>query len=352
VIRTLLIATLLTLEQLAVASPQASGAHQSSVTSGQARNPDRQPSPPANDEPRVLQPGSPKPVAVPPFSVFRESKCDSSGNLYFAVGGDLSRLGSILEISHDAGGSTAFAPPTPEKLDPIREVGFRDFAVTPSGRVYELLQNPNDQSIAVVEFDSDGSVQHSTKPATPEGLQVRSLAVFDDGTVLLRGFTRLRSRTDAARDYLALFDANGKLRKEITGLPDVDLAIRKTALQDNGIAIGQDGNAYLLDADFISVISESGENVRHMPYRKPDSALVARGLRLSDGLIAIRVMHAKGVERTPRYLVVRADSGETIGYYTLPDETPEVGVCFSRSEGFTFLTQQDMKLALVNARLR
>jgi hypothetical protein len=151
---------------------------------------------------------------------------------------------------------------------------------------------------------------------------------------------------------LALFDASGKLRKELSGFPDLDLAIRKRTLQDNGLAIGQDGNAYLLDADFISVISESGENVRRIPYRKPDSALVARGLRLSDGLIAIRVMPVKGVERAPRYLVVGADTGDAIGYYTLPDETPEVGVCFSRSEGFTFLTQQDMKLALVNARLR
>lgn len=349
-IRALLIATLL--GQLAVASPQAGVADHGSVGPSQARNSDGQPNPSATDEPRVLQPGSPKPVPVPPFSVFRESRCDSSGNLYFAVGGNTARLGSLLEVSHEASGSTAFAPPTPEELEPIHEVGFRDFTVTPSGRVYELLQNPNDHGIAVIEFDSDGSVRRATRPATPEGLQVRSLAVFDDGTVLLRGFIWLRPGENAAHDYVALFDASGKLRKELTGFPDLDLALRKTALQDNGIAVGQDGNLYLLDANFISVISESGENVRRMPYRKPDPALVARGLRLSDGLIAIRVMQAKDGERIPRYLVVRADSGETTGYYTLPDETPEVGMCFSRTEGFTFLTQQDMKLALVTAPLR
>jgi hypothetical protein len=89
-----------------------------------------------------------------------------------------------------------------------------------------------------------------------------------------------------------------------------------------------------------------------VPYQKPDPALVARGLELSDGLIAIRVLQVKGVEITQRYLVVRADSGEAIGYYAFPDETQDEGVCFSRTEGFTFLIQQDMKLALVNARLR
>ena len=349
-IRVCLTATLLTLGLLAPAFQQTEGASKSSATASTARTS-------APDEPRVLQPGSPKPVPVPPFSVFRESKCDSSGNLYFAVGGNTHRLGPLIEISHDGGASTAFAPPTPEKLDPGDEIGFRDFAVTPSGRVYELLQNTNEQGIVVIEFDSDGSVKHTTKPTTPDGLAVRSLTVFDDGTALLRGFIQRRSEADSAQAYVALFDASGKLRKELTDFPDFHLSVLRTALQDEGIAVGQDANAYLLDANFISVISESGEIVRRMPYQKPDPALVARGLMLSDGLIATRLMQVNGSEFTPRYLVVRADTGETTGYYALPGETPEMGVCFSRTGGFTFLTEpflsrQNFKLALVNAPLR
>jgi hypothetical protein len=306
----------------------------------------------ATEGPRVLQPGSPKSVPVPPFSPFGGSKCDSSGNLYFAVGGNTHLLGPLLEISHDAAGSTTFSPPMPQQLDPGNEIGYRDFAVTPSGRVYELLQNKNDQGIVVIEFHSDGTAQHTTKPNTPEALQARSLAVFDDGTLLLEGFVRRQPGEDAARDYVALFDASGKLRKELTGFPDVNLALRRTTLQDGGLAIGREGNAYRLDANFISVISESGENVRHIPYQKPDPALVARGLSISDGLVVIRVLQIKGSEITERYLIVRADSGETIGYYALPDETEDFGMCFSRGEGFTFLTREDTKLALVNAPLR
>lgn len=178
------------------------------------------------------------------------------------------------------------------------------------------------------------------------------MAVFDDGTMLLQGFIRLKAGEDQARDYVALFDATGKLRKELTNFPDVNMALRKTTLQDSGFTTSEDGSAYLLGADAITVVSESGENVRSVPYQKPDPSLVARGLRVSDGLIVIRVLQVKGVEITQRYLIVRADSGETVGYYAIPEEMHDVGMCFSRNEGFTFLTRENKALALVNARLR
>jgi len=41
--------------------------------------------------------------------------------------------------------------------------------------------------------------------------------------------------------------AGGRLRQELTGFPDVNLALPGTALQDGGLVIGRDGNAYLLD---------------------------------------------------------------------------------------------------------
>jgi hypothetical protein len=322
------------------------------VSSGSSRNTGDQPVAPAADEPRALQPSSPKLVPVPPFPALGGSQCDSSGNLYFALGGNSRVLGSLLEISHDGANSTAFAPPTPEKLDSVGGVGFRDFAVTPAGRVYELLQNQNDQGIVVVEFASDGSVRRTTKLETPDRLQARSLGVFDDGVLLLQGFIRLRPGEDEARSYVALFDASGKLRKELADFPHIDLAMLRSALQDGGLAVGQDSNAYLLDANAVSVVSESGELVRRIPYTKPDPAFVSRGLEVSEGLIAIRLLQVKGVEITKRYVVIRADNGETVGYYVLPEETEDFGMCFSSKQGFSFLTREDMKLLLVSAPLR
>lgn len=347
-IRILFLATLLGTQLVAVFAQTADGQKNTSPQ----RNADDKLSSFATGEPRMLQTSSPKPVPVPPFAAHGEGRCDSRGNFYFAVGGNTARLGSLLEISHDGAGSTAFTPPTPEKPEPIHELGFRDFAVTPSGTLYELLQNPNDYTVQVVEFDSDGSVKHSTRLETPEELGARSLAVFEDGAFLLRGAIHSKAKEDTDRAYVALFDASGKLTRELTGFPDIKLVGNRISFQDGGLAVGADGNAYLLDADSVTVVSESGKRVRRIPYQKPDPSLVARGLWLSEGLLAMRVWQVRGAEISPRYLVIRADSGETVGYYALSDETDDFGMCFSRNDGFTFLIQLDWKLGLVNAPLR
>jgi hypothetical protein len=83
--------------------------------------------------------------------------------------------------------------------------------------------------------------------------------------------------------------------------------------------------------------------------------LIARGLTVSEGLIAITVLEPQGDSFVPRFLVVRADDGRTFGYYTLPDESPNLSaLCFSGNDGFTFLKLQleEQKLTLVNAPLR
>jgi hypothetical protein len=72
-------------------------------------------------------------------------------------------------------------------------------------------------------------------------------------------------------------------------------------------------------------------------------------------LLAITVLEFNGTEIIPRYLVVRAEDGETVGYYTLPDQLHNsVAVCFSRSEGFAFLKKlpEGKKLVLLDAELQ
>jgi len=308
----------------------------------------------AEDAPRVLQPGSPKPVLVPPFAHMDGAKCDSSSNMYFRLAG-ARHSESILEISHDGARSGAFAPPKPEKPDALGMAGFRDFFVTPPGEIYDLLQNENDQGVVVIEFNPDGSVQHTVKPEVPERLMAASLAVFDDGALLLQGYIRVAPGSNAAKNYAAVFDASGKLRRELTGFPELDLAAQSKSIQDAGLAAGQDGNVYLLDANVITVVSATGEIARRIPYRKPDPALIARGLTVSEGLIAITVLEPQGDSFVPRFLVVRADDGRTFGYYTLPDESHNLSaLCFSGNDGFTFLKLQleEQKLTLVNAPLR
>lgn len=351
----LLPVSLLGLGRSANATPQGADPRQSSGTAtAVAQHTDKESSADGEDVPRVLQLGSPKPVPVPPFPRMAGARCDSSGNMYFRLAG-AKHWGSILEISHDGNSSAAFAPPKPEKPDPLGTAGVRDFFVTPSGKIYDLLQNNSGQGIAVIEFNTDGSVQQTVKPEVPERLIAESLAVFNDGTLLLQGYIHVSPGNDEVKKYLALFDASGTLRKELTGLPDFSLAIRDKSLQDGGVATGQDGNVYLLGADHITVVSVAGEIARRIAYRKPDPSLIAQGLIVSDGLIAITVLQTAGGEIVPRYLVVRADDGGTVGYYTLPVEQHNPsGLCFSRNDGFTVLKLQveEQKLTLVNAALR
>jgi hypothetical protein len=126
-------------------------------------------------------------------------------------------------------------------------------------------------------------------------------------------------------------------------------------MREGAVAIGKDGNAYLIDANYITVISAVGEIDRRMNYTKPTPSLIAKGLAVSDGLLAITVLEVDGTEIIPRSLVVRAEDGETVGYYTLPDESHNsVAVCFSRSEGFSFLKRlpEEKKLVLLDAELQ
>jgi hypothetical protein len=46
--------------------------------------------------------------------------------------------------------------------------------------------------------------------------------------------------------YLALFDAGGKLRKELPALSDSEVALQGGSMREGAVAIGKDGNAYLI----------------------------------------------------------------------------------------------------------
>jgi hypothetical protein len=161
--------------------------------------------------------------------------------------------------------------------------------------------------------------------------------------------------SEPTEPYLALFDAGGKLRKELPALPNSEVALQAGIMPEGAMAIGKDGNAYLIDANYITVISAVGEIERRMNYTKPTPSLIAKELAVSDGLLAITVIEVDGIKITNRYLVVRAEDGETVGYYTLPDELRNtVALCFSRSEGFTFMKRlpEENKLVLLDAELQ
>ena len=306
------------------------------------------------DPPRELTLGSPRPVSVAPFGFRDAAKCDSSRNMYLRVdagGGH----GDVLEISQDGKSSKAFIPPKPDNLVFTQ---LRDFSVTASGTVYYLMQHyKNDYAVEVLEFDSNGTVRRTIKPEVPDRFFAESFAVFDDGAFLLKGHVQTGPphMSEPTEPYMAIFDADGKLRKKLPAQPTSEVPLERGPLPEGAMAIGKDGNAYLIDANEITVISAVGEVVRRMQYTKPAQNLITKGLAFADGLLAVMLIEVDGVHIINRYLVLRAEDGGTVGYYTLPDEAHNPhALCFSRSDGFTFLKvlPQEKKMVLLDAALR
>jgi hypothetical protein len=217
-----------------------------------------------------------------PSAAGGEAKCDGSGNLFFEV--DMG--GSILEISKDGTRNTAYAMSQSSERPDGDGVQVMDFAVSPSGKVYELVQSSRET--AVIDFDLDGSVNNKTKLSVPEHVEGRQLAVFDDSAVLFAGFyTKLAPQDRRGKSFAALFDPSGKLRKQLTGYPDANLAELSKKIPDGALTIGQDGRAYLLSSDKILVVSESGEVIRRIPFRKMDRETSAVRLDVAEGLLSI-----------------------------------------------------------------
>ncbi len=353
IVSLLLLMSLLNMGTVARGFSQTLSADAPGGAAASAKQANKQPDASPVETPRVLMSSSPRPVLVPPFA-YGDVKCDSSRNMYLKLGGG-NHNGQVLEISRDGKGSNAFAPPKPDNLVFTQ---FRDFFVTVSGTLYYLMQDyKNDYAVVVLEFDPNGIIRRTIKPQVPDRRIAESFAVFDDGSILLKGHVQLGAphMSEPTEPYLGLFDANGKLRKELPALPDSEVALQGGSMREGAIAIGKDGNAYLTDANYITVISVAGEIERRMNYTKPTPNLIAKGLTVSDGLLAITVVEVDGTEVIPRYLVVSAKDGETVGYYTLPDESHNsVAVCFSRSEGFTFLKRlpEENKLVLLDAALQ
>ena len=66
--------------------------------------------------------------------------------------------------------------------------------------------------------------------------------------MLLKGHVQVGAphMAEPTEPYLALFDAGGKLRKELPALSDSEVALQGGSMREGAVAIGKDGNAYLI----------------------------------------------------------------------------------------------------------
>jgi hypothetical protein len=185
--------------------------------------------------------------------------------------------------------------------------------------------------------------------------------VFKDGGYLLIGLAGKDHRTP----YTAVFDANGKLVKNIYE-PEDEEARQKAEGRDiaysrsnagnrfvglGDVAIGSDGNAYLLrgaSPTLVYVISPSGKVVRKLLIDAGGAEFVARDIKSYGGRLAIGFVG-------PDNLVIVTDlNGKTIANYRIARRKPDwpALACYD-SQGFTFVTTYaEKELYLLKAKLQ
>lgn len=300
--------------------------------------------------PRPLKASSIKKLEVPSYGTFGQPQCDDNSSIYEHLATGSYRNTVILRTSFSGTESTLYKLPD----EFAQSTAFTDFSVTPDGNVTVLVENEQGHSVRF-DFDGDGNVTSHSQLELTEQVRGDNIAVFPNGTLLFSGHYRPSAPPDLrGKRYMGVFQASGKLLRklDLSGVGDIKLDRPPAYIPEGGATIGRDGNVYLLTPDKVLVISASGVIQKKIPFTKPDPEFSAVALQYSEGLVAISFGKQRKSEAIFRYLVVNASSGEPLGLFEPTEETGNNNVCFSRRDGFLFVTVKNDRLHIVTAPLR
>jgi hypothetical protein len=300
--------------------------------------------------PRPLRASSIKKLEVPAFGAFGQTQCDDNLAVYDHLASSSYRHTTILRTALSGTESTLYKLP-PEFAD---ATAFIDFFVTSDGKVIALVEDKQGHSIRF-DFDSDGNVRSHTEVELTEQVAGDKIAVFPSGVMLFSGhYRRTAPNNLKGKRYLGLFQPSGKLlrRLDSSDMADFDLEPPAHHIPEGAVTIGKDGYAYLLASDKVYVISPLGQVEKKIPFDKPAREFSAVHLQYSEGLLVISFVKQGKPEAVFQYLVLNALSGDPVGLYEPTDETGNNNVCFSRRDGFMFLTIKNDRLNLITAPLR
>jgi hypothetical protein len=310
----------------------------------------------AESEPMPLVESSSQILEAPPFTAMGSPLCDERGGVFFHVPLVSNSFTDSSVIRLSAGSSDPVLFQLPKEL--ASKNVFTYFSVTPSGKVFFLDTNVEDPTREgpqyVFAFDSNGDMNGQEKLDVPDHVTADDFAVSATGAIFFSGhFSSDAPDSIRGRHYQAIFEKTGKLRVEIHSVDSkaVDLSAIGS---DNGgtVAVGIDGNYYLLRPDRLVVISENGEVLRNIRVPRPAKDESATTLRLSGGLAAIEFQKADDKGRIDsEFLVLDLDTGDAVGLYSQPAGFGYF-LCFSRTVGFTFKAREGNKVKLITAGMR
>ena len=309
---------------------------------------EQSPSPPV--APRPLKASSIKKLEVPSFGTFGLTRCDDSLAMYDHLASGSYRQTTVLRTAASGTESTVFKLP-PEFAD---VTAFTDFAVAPGGEVTALVEDQQGHSIRF-DFAADGNVRAHAELELSEHVAGDKIAVFPNGIMLFSGhYRRTAPENLKGKRYLGLFHPSGKLLRSVDAneMGDIDLDPPAHHISEGAVTVGKDGYAYLLASGKVYVISPAGRVDRRIPFVKPAREFSAIQVQYSEGLLVISFVKEGKPEAIFQYLVLNALSGDPVGLYEPTEETGNNNVCFSRRDGFLFLTIKENRLNLITAPLR
>jgi hypothetical protein len=300
--------------------------------------------------PRPLKASVIKKLEVPPFGAFGQTHCDDDLSMYDHLAMGSYKQTVILRTALSGNESTLYK--LPEEFSD--STAFTDFSVTPDGSVTALVEDQQGHFVRF-DFDLEGKVSSHAQLELPDQVAGDRIAVFPNGTMLFSGHYRQSASPDLkGKRYLGLFQASGKLLRRVNeaGMADIDLDPPAHHIPEGAVTIGKDGNAYLLGPDKVYMISASGQIQKKISFTKPDRGSSAMSVQYSEGLLVISFAKQGKAEAVFQYLVVNASTGEPLGLYEPTEETGNNNVCFSRREGFLFVTVKNNRLNLITAPIR
>lgn len=272
---------------------------------------------------------------IPTFGGFGNARCDASGDLFF---GDLSfsvrspfvGRGPYLEVKADRERHQLFTLP-----DNLISPGYNVWTISPDGTLY-VLHDDDSGNGKLVRFGSDGSVADIQKIALPKDVDIREMAVTNDGALFLSGFRiTQQGYTKPEHGFAAIF-SNGEMIRDLSaGTPKVN----PEAIGGDVIA-GDDGRFYGFDGDTVHILSQSGQQIASWKIPKPSPKAEAARIQESQGYVSVLFYIPRkskpgwAPELVPTTTVLSAVSGEVRGIYTFAPTLTNWVLCYSQ-DGYT-----------------
>jgi len=290
-----------------------------------------------------------KPVSA--FLWYDFPKGDDAGNLYFHP--DPPEFDTPVLIKLPAGtDDDAVVYKVPDKGDDSCE--YRAFSVTRAGSVAMIADCK--EGTTIIHFLSDGSVSSRTPLDIAKGFDPsRVFAVFDSGVSIVGGsFNRTAPKPLWGTSLFGVFSPSGKLLRRLNDWDNIDKSANPK-FYEGYATFGSDGLLYILQPnEKIVVMSEAGEIVRTITYRKPVHDAIASHLVVSGNLGVVELHIVSDPTKLSRILLVVIDltTGETFRVYEADSELGRGMVNFSSKDGFTFLRVSKGRLQRMTAPLR